>query len=473
MSFVKACYVVPGLPHFCLAHERSPKWLKLHEAMLEVGREIDNTNDVDCILYFSTQWLSVLGYLFQTRSNPSWVHVDPNWHEYGSISYEFKIDVELSGAYEEEVSKLGHYTRRVDYQGFPIDTGVVVAQKYLNPKNRLPASMISCNMYAEKQETLAIGQAAIRALERLRRKAIVVVVSGLSSRFHTTEIDPREDVVSSLKDDEWNQKILDLLREGRLEDVSEATREFARQANADLQGKGFYWLNGLSGKSNNFRGRIFDYQPVWGTGAAVVGLYPNAPIAPTAGLGVDESDLVESAQGRNVAISRNLQGPNVLIGRNLQGRHVEQKHAETMLDNARQEINIISTTAPEPVGPYPHARRAGDLLFLSGIGPRKRGQTQIPGVTLSDSGEILEYDIEIQTESVIENVKTVLSESGVGWKDIVDVQVFLTNMKRDFKKFNDVYRRHFTTSGPTRTTVEVGALPTPIAVEFKVIARIP
>ncbi len=132
---------------------------------------------------------------------------------------------------------------------------------------------------------------------------------------------------------------------------------------------------------------------------------------------------------------------------------------------------IISTKrAPEPVGAYPHARKANGFLFLSGVGPRKPGRKDIPGVQLNAQGEIESYDIVIQTESVIENVKIILEDSGSQFEDIIDVQVFLTNMKEDFKKYNEVYAKHFSKIQATRTTIEINALPTPIAVEFKVIA---
>ena len=133
---------------------------------------------------------------------------------------------------------------------------------------------------------------------------------------------------------------------------------------------------------------------------------------------------------------------------------------------------IISEKAPEPVGAYPHAKRVGDVLYLSGVGPRKKNSKDIPGVTLSESREILSYDVAEQTRAVIENVRMVLQASGLDLKDLVDVQVFLTNMKADFKSFNAVYAEYFDVeTGPTRTTVEVGALPTPIAVEFKCLAQ--
>jgi len=135
--------------------------------------------------------------------------------------------------------------------------------------------------------------------------------------------------------------------------------------------------------------------------------------------------------------------------------------------------NIESSKAAEPVGKFPHAKRVGSLLFLSGIGPRVRGQKEIPGVTLNSNNEVINYDIKTQTHGVFENVKLVLEDAGLRLSDLVDVTVFLTNMKVDFKAFNSIWAEYFPNSGPCRTTVQVGALPTPIAIEFKCIAQIP
>src|SRR5438445_13461713 len=131
---------------------------------------------------------------------------------------------------------------------------------------------------------------------------------------------------------------------------------------------------------------------------------------------------------------------------------------------------ITSSEAPEPVGLYPHARRVGDLLFLSGVGPRERGTKKIPGVELNEAGEIISYDIEAQCRSVFQNVWSILDAAGSSWDNIVDVTVFLTNMKEDFAAYNRIYGEYFGEVRPCRTTVEVGALPTPIAIELKVIA---
>ena len=131
-----------------------------------------------------------------------------------------------------------------------------------------------------------------------------------------------------------------------------------------------------------------------------------------------------------------------------------------------------SDRAPGAVGLYPHARKVGDILYLSGVGPRKLGQTDIPGVTLNESGEIESYDIEAQCHSVFSNIKYILEDAGSSWDNIVDVQVFLTNMKDDFKMYNKIYAEYFKDNQPCRTTIEIKSLPTPIGIELKVIATI-
>lgn len=133
----------------------------------------------------------------------------------------------------------------------------------------------------------------------------------------------------------------------------------------------------------------------------------------------------------------------------------------------------MSDAAPEPVGAYPHARRAGGFLFLSGVGPRVRGASQIPGVTLDAQGRVVSYDIEEQCHAVFRNVRAILESAGARWEDIVDVTVFLTDMQRDFATFNRIYAEYFGAIRPARTTVEVGRLPTPINIELKVVACVP
>lgn len=131
-----------------------------------------------------------------------------------------------------------------------------------------------------------------------------------------------------------------------------------------------------------------------------------------------------------------------------------------------------SSRAPEPVGAYPHSRKVGNLLFLSGVGPRERGSKEIPGVTLDENRNIVAYDIEKQCHSVFQNIRYILEDAGCSWNDLVDITVFLTNMKDDFQTYNRIYAEYFKDNQPCRTTVEISSLPTPIAIELKCVAVI-
>jgi 2-aminomuconate deaminase len=143
-----------------------------------------------------------------------------------------------------------------------------------------------------------------------------------------------------------------------------------------------------------------------------------------------------------------------------------------------EHLSIRSNRAAEPVGPYPHARRVGNLLFLSGVGPRTRGSRDIPGVKLNSDGSVASYDIEAQVRSCFENIRIILEEAGSKWENIVDVVSFLTDLKRDFAAYNRVYAEYFPPgpNQPTRTTIGIDSLPTggsaPINFEAKVIATI-
>ncbi len=133
---------------------------------------------------------------------------------------------------------------------------------------------------------------------------------------------------------------------------------------------------------------------------------------------------------------------------------------------------ISTSNAPKPVGLYPHARRHGNLLFLSGVGPRERGTKKIPGVELDDQGKISSYDIEAQCHSVFQNVRYILEDAGSSWEKIIDITVFLTNMKDDFPTYNKLWALYFKDNPPCRTTIEINCLPTPIAIELKVVAEV-
>jgi 2-aminomuconate deaminase len=145
---------------------------------------------------------------------------------------------------------------------------------------------------------------------------------------------------------------------------------------------------------------------------------------------------------------------------------------EITTDSSLSPKIINAEQAPKPVGLYPHARRVGDLLFLSGVGPRKSGSKEIPGVELDEHGKIKSYDIEAQCHSVFANIRLILEASNANWMDLIDVTVFLTNMDDDFATYNRIYAQYFADNQPCRTTVEINKLPTPIAIELKCIAAI-
>jgi len=456
-GLIQKAYIVPGQPHFYLAPDKNPGWASLRENFVRIGEEIERSG-AELILLYSTQWFSVIGHLFQTDPAPKWLLVDQNWYEYGEIPYEFRIDPEFGTRYCASAKARGMQAATVNYHGFPIDTGTVVALKLLNANNAIPASIVSCNIYAEREETRLLGRIARETIEAYGKKTIVVCVTNLSNRYHTVEIAPGDDRVSSLKDDEWNRKIVEMLGEGRLEDVTEVARQFAREANADMGFKAIWWLGALMGESNQYEGRVWDYQPVWGTGAALVELTPSDK-PPEFEKEYDEVAIEAWSASR----AGGLDTHNV----------AEPPPAETKPAAVpKREAPVVASSAPRPVGAYPHARRMGNLLFLSGIGPRNPTTNEVPGTKKNPDGTTASYDIEAQTRAVIANLARILDEAGSSIERIVDVTVFLTDMESDFPTFNRVWAEYFSTIQPTRTTVGVDSLPTPIAIEFKAIAEV-
>jgi len=448
-GLIHKAYLVPGQPHILLAPDRNAGWASLKQSYEAIGREIERSG-AELMLLYSTQWFSVIGHLFQTAPNPQWTLVDQNWYQFGEIPYSFRIDPEFGKLYASVCKDLGMQTATVDYHGFPIDTGTVVALKLLNPNNAIPASMVSCNIYAERDETRALGRAARTAIDRYGKKTIVVVVTNLSNRYEVGEIDIANDHISSAKDDEWNRKILEMLGEGRLEDVAQVAREFGREANADMGFKAIWWLAALAGENNKYDGKVWDYQPVWGTGNGIVELTPNPN---------KELDFEKEFDEGPVESGTGLESHNVLEGGPDVGRTSEMSSQEEWPeDRAPNAAPIMATNAAAPVGPYPHARRVGDLLFLSGIGPRRPVTNEIPA------------GIEAQTRATVDNVKAILEAAGSSLEKILDVTVYLTDMKGDFDRFNRVYAEVLGKIQPTRTTVGVDSLPTPISVEMKIIA---
>ncbi len=459
--------IVPGLPQPLLAPERNAGWQRLRGAF-EAARDEIQAVQADVMLIYSTMWPSVIGHQIQARPEPEWVHVDELFHDLGSIPYRFRVDADFAAAYRDHAARRGLHARTVNYHGFPIDTGSVVALKLLNPENRLPAGIVSSNVYSDRSETLVLGKAAADALRAQGKKAVAVVVMTLSNRLFTEFIDPAEDRIHSLKDEEWNQKILEFLADGRLEDVAQLSREIHKQIRVKkvVNFKPMWWLTALMGQHNHYAGKVHGYEPVYGAGCAVVSLTPSVT-----GVGdkeYDEED-VDFFQGDRNVIEKEAEPvePAGSGGEAPPARTAVAKPVEKGPKGA-----VMAGNAPKPVGAYPHARQVGDLLYLSGVGPRDPATNGVPGGPVRDEeGNPLAYDIRAQTRSVIENVKTILEAAGSALDRVVDITVYLIDMDRDFAGYNEVYKAYFQEIQPTRTTLAIRALPTPIAIELKVLAR--
>lgn len=458
MSDIIGGFFVPGLPHPLLAADQSPAWTAVRAAFARARADLERLNP-DLLVLYSTQWPSVIGHQIQADPAPTWTHVDQDWHDLGSIHYKLRIDAEYSHAWQAAATARGLHARTVNYRGFPVDTGTLVALELLDPERKFPASVVSCNMYADRAETLVLGKATRDALGG--RRAVAIAVSLLSSRLFPHWIDPKEDRVSSQKDDEWNRKLLEILAEGRLEDAAQLARTFTAQANGDNKLKALWWLTATMGAHNRYDGTVYDYQPIWGAGAAVIGLTPST--RPARDQEFDEED-VEVFTGERGVLSG---GPAAAHAAPAPSR------APAPATPARPASAVTRTdAAPKPVGPYPHARREGDLLFVSGMGPRDPATNEIPGGPIRDAeGRPRDYDVRAQTLATIANIRAVLEAAGSSLDKVVDVTAFLVDMDRDFAAFNEAYREGFGEIGPTRTTLAIRALPTPIAVELKVIAR--
>ncbi len=296
-------YVLPGLPHPLLKPDERSSWKKVRQAYDKVAKEVDELNP-DLILVYSTYWASILGHQIQALPKPKWTLVDDEWHSLGSIPYEFQTDVEFAKAYNEANIERGLTSRLTAYEGFPIDTGSVVCLKLLDPKNKFKSCIVSSNIYSDRAEQIILGKGAKDALKKQNKKAVVISISSLSNRY--TLKDPKEcpDEISSKKDEEWNQKFLEFLSRGRLEDVSQLSRQFHREARVTkkvVNFKPFWWLASVMGETNAYKGEIFEYQPIQGTGAAVVGLTPTSHPAPD--LEFDEDNVDFFPGDRNVLSS--------------------------------------------------------------------------------------------------------------------------------------------------------------------------
>ena len=463
---IVASFVVPVHPHTVLAPDQNPGWKRLREAFDQAAQTIREL-DADLIVVYSTTWPSVIGHQIQSDPNPEWVMVDHDFHDLGSIPYSFNIDQKFAHAWDDANKARGLQSRCVNYKGFPIDVGSVVALTLLNPDNKIPAVIVSSNVYANRSETTVMAKACLDVVKAQGKKVVAVTAMSLSNRMFTDFIEPSEDKIHSLKDHEWNQKILEFLRQGRLEDVGQLSRTIQRQIRVQkvVAFKPMWWLSAMNGNRNDLTGNVMAYEAIHGAGGAVVHLDPTP-----SGVGdkeYDEEDIEYFHGERGVLDAvEDIQAEEITPATN-------QNSGPELWEPTQREGSVNTDSAPKPVGAYPHARRVGNMLYLSGVGPRQPGTNAIPGGPIHDENdEPLDYDIKAQTHAVVENVRRVVEEAGGTMDQVVDVTTFLVDMKRDFSGYNEVWAETLGKVGPTRTTLAIDALPTPIAVEMKVIVHL-
>ena len=452
-------FVVPVHPHTVLAPDQNEGWGKLRQAYDDAAQIIKDS-EADLLIIYSTTWPSIIGHQLISDPNPEWVMVDHDFHELGSIHYSFNIDAEFAALWDAENKARGLQSRCVNYRGFPIDVGSVVALTLLNPDNKIPAVIVSSNVYADRSETTVLAKACKEVVRKTGRKAVAITAMSLSNRMFTEHIEPENDRIHSLKDDEWNQKILEFLSAGRLEDVGQLSRTIQQQIRVQkvVNFKPMWWLSAMNDNRNNLTGKVLAYEAIHGAGCAVVNLNPAQ-----SGFGdkeYDEDDVEVFSGERGVLDTTNTV-------------ETDQSDGPALWEPTEAEGSVNTNSAPKPVGAYPHARKVGDLLYLSGVGPRQPGTNEIPGGPIHDSnGNALDYDIKAQTQAVVDNIARILEEAGSSINNVLDVTSFLIDMDRDFKGYNEVWAETLGKVGPTRTTLAIRALPTPIAVEMKVIASV-
>ena len=452
-------FVVPVHPHTVLAPDQNEGWGKLRQAYDDAA-QIIRDSEADLLIIYSTTWPSIIGHQLISDPNPEWVMVDHDFHELGSIHYSFNIDAEFAALWDAESKARGLQSRCVNYRGFPIDVGSVVALTLLNPDNKIPAVIVSSNVYADRSETTVLAKACKEIVRKTGRKAVAITAMSLSNRMFTEHIEPENDRIHSLKDDEWNQKILEFLSAGRLEDVGQLSRTIQQQIRVQkvVNFKPMWWLSAMNDNRNDLTGKVLAYEAIHGAGCAVVNLNPAH-----SGFGdkeYDEDDVEVFSGERGVLDTTNTV-------------ETDQSDGPALWEPTEAEGSVNTNSAPKPVGAYPHARKVGDLLYLSGVGPRQPGTNEIPGGPIHDSnGNALDYDIKAQTQAVVDNIARILEEAGSSINNVLDVTSFLIDMDRDFKGYNEVWAETLGKVGPTRTTLAIRALPTPIAVEMKVIASI-
>ena len=265
---VVAAFLVPGSPLPCLKPD-NPPWQPFATGFEQARATLDRARP-DTLLVYSTQWIAVLDQLWQTRGRCRGIHVDENWYEYGDLPYDLSIDTDLANRLVEGTRGMGITAKGVDYDGFPIDAGTIVAHAGLDPGKRYPLVIAANNLYHDYETTRRLGAMAAREATRLGRRVAVVGVGGLSGSIFTREIDIADDHIASPADEEWNRRVLELLTAGEPAAVQELAGDSAGGARVDMGLKHFAWLAGAMGDRWSHGATVHAHGPIYGSGAAIV-----------------------------------------------------------------------------------------------------------------------------------------------------------------------------------------------------------
>ena len=264
---IVAAFLLPGSPLLLLKPD-NPPWQELVKAYEHVGHALAKATP-DVIVMYSTQWIAVLDQLWQTRPVLNGLHVDENWHEYGQLNYDITIDTALAHACVAASPAIGISSRAVNYDGFPIDSGAIIATHYLLKEQKIPVVLAANNLYHNASMTEQLGKLAVSTARAQGKRVAVVGVGDLSGSIFGQEIDLKQDHVSKPGDDDWNRKILGLIERGETEQLREQLPAYVKEAHVDMGFKHFHWVLGaLDGQFS--RAHIHAYGPAYGCGTAVI-----------------------------------------------------------------------------------------------------------------------------------------------------------------------------------------------------------
>ncbi len=268
---LKFTALVPGLPHLLHPIPGSPH-VHLSATMQKLG-DVIRDQGVQRILYYSSQWLSVLGTMVQAKERLSGTHVDPSWHHLGSFDYDMTVDLSLSRQIAQCATVAGYSTQLIDYEGFPVDTGTIVANSLINRDN-VKVSMISSWLYANYNQIKDFATVIGAEIAKDPTPTAVIGISSLSGNYFPTDIDPREDRISASADDEWNRRIIALCEQGVLSEVDRLAGDYSKQCRVDIDFKVMAFLRGIGAAEGHKRSICHGYQPIHGTGAAILEFRP-------------------------------------------------------------------------------------------------------------------------------------------------------------------------------------------------------